>query len=129
MTFLSMLLIILSSQFPYEFPFSITQNTRHCCLFTLQQNFYKYKRFFIILIMMKKHAFDGTINLSETVFRHQQPFLLSIWFWKLLKTFPWKSKSLCMVCHLTWFGVLQPIETKGIMLLIVLSPYREHCNQ
>jgi len=55
---LSMLLIIISSQFPHEL--------------------YKYKRFFIILFMMKKHALDGSISLTETVFIHQQPFLLSI---------------------------------------------------
>jgi hypothetical protein len=129
MTFLNMLLTILSSQFPHEFPFSIPQNARHCCLFTLQQNFYKYKRFFIILVMMKKHALDSSTNLFETVFRHQQPFLLSILFWKLLKTFLWKSRSLWMVCHLTWFGVLKPTEMKGIMLLIVVSPCSWHCNQ
>jgi hypothetical protein len=129
MTFLSVLLIILSSQFPHEFPFSIPQNARHCCLFTLQKNYYTYKRFFIKLVMMKKRAFDGSINLSETVFRHLQQFLLFIWFWKLLKAFLWKSKSLWMVCHLTWFAVLKPIEAKGIMLLIVVSPCRWHCNQ
>jgi len=69
---------MLSSQFPHEFLFSIPKNAKHCCLFTLQQNFYKYERFFIILVMMMKPALDGSINLSETAFRHQQPFLLSI---------------------------------------------------
>jgi hypothetical protein len=72
--------------------FCIPQNAKYCCLFTLQQNFYKYERFFIILVMMMKPALDGSINLSDTAFRHQQPFLLSIWFWKLLETVLWKSK-------------------------------------
>jgi hypothetical protein len=31
-----------------EFLFSIPQNVNHCLLFTLQQNFYRYMRFFII---------------------------------------------------------------------------------
>ena len=70
------MLLILSSQFPHEFLFSIPQNGSHCLLFTLQQNFYKYKRFFIKLVLMMKHALEGSINLSETVFGNQQPFLL-----------------------------------------------------